>query len=115
MPGPEPLGEAAGVQPVQPTAPAQTAAQSPGGPQARPAGAGGSGQGGQGGTLRAATPGTYRVVLTVDGKEFTQVVQVQRDPNAPATLSAELEEELYLYDDASSEEYDARRRGKLDD
>jgi hypothetical protein len=63
--------------------------------------------------LRAATPGIYRVVLTVDGQEFTQTVQIERDPNAPATLTGALEEELYLYDDASATELDLRRRGKI--
>ena len=32
---------------------------------------------------RPAAPGSYKVVLTVDGKEYTQVVKIEADPNAP--------------------------------
>ena len=41
-----------------------------------------------------AAPGVYRVVLTVDGKEFTQTLLVERDPNVPrdAIAADELEE-----------------------
>jgi photosystem II stability/assembly factor-like uncharacterized protein len=37
------------------------------------------------GRARPVSPGTYRVVLTVDGKELTTVVQVEPDPSAPLT------------------------------
>ena len=33
--------------------------------------------------LRAVAAGTYRVVLTVDGKEYTTTVRIENDPNAP--------------------------------
>ncbi len=58
-----------------------------GGGQGRPgAGQGGGGrQGGAAGFLpgRPAAPGSYRVVLTVDGKEYSAVVKLEADPNAP--------------------------------
>ncbi|MBX9626084.1 MAG: PDZ domain-containing protein [Gemmataceae bacterium] len=42
-----------------------------------------AGGGGRGGPLGALVPaGTYRLVLTVDGKEFSQPVVVENDPNA---------------------------------
>ena len=45
------------------------------------------GQGGQ------APPGTYRVVLTVDGQEFSQPVRIEADPTLPGTIIApEVEE-----------------------
>lgn len=49
------------------------------------AGSGGGGGGGFGGFGRGRTvsSGTYRVVLTVDGKEFTQELKVISDPNLP--------------------------------
>jgi photosystem II stability/assembly factor-like uncharacterized protein len=34
-------------------------------------------------------PGTYRVVLTVDGKEFMQTLRIEADPNAPTRIFAE--------------------------
>jgi hypothetical protein len=37
---------------------------------------------------RAAPPGTYRVVLTVDGREFSQVLRLEADPSARGGLSA---------------------------
>lgn len=48
-------------------------------------GGGGFGGGGFGGFGRGRTvsSGTYRVVLTVDGKEFTQELKVISDPNLP--------------------------------
>jgi S1-C subfamily serine protease/photosystem II stability/assembly factor-like uncharacterized protein len=45
---------------------------------------GGGGRGGQGG--RPVPPGTYRVILAVDGKEFAQPLAVELDPNAPKDL-----------------------------
>ncbi len=57
------------------------------GRQAGPAG----GFGGPGGFGfgQPVPPGTYRVVLNVDGKEFSQSVRVEPDPSAPPTLIAE--------------------------
>lgn len=48
-----------------------------------PGGRGGRGQGGGGGFV---APGTYRVVLTVDGTEYSQPITVELDPNAPKDL-----------------------------
>ena len=57
-----------------------------GGAGGRPGGGGGGGPGGGrpgGGGFGASVPaGMYRVVLTVDGKEFVQSVVVENDPNA---------------------------------
>jgi photosystem II stability/assembly factor-like uncharacterized protein len=44
-----------------------------------------------GGPGRSALPGTYRVVLTVDGQEFTQPLRVEADPSLPAgTIAADI-------------------------
>ena len=45
----------------------------------------GGGKGGPGGpaAIRPIPPGTYRVVLFVDGQEFTSVVRIEADPNVP--------------------------------
>ena len=37
--------------------------------------------------------GTYRVVLTVDGKEWTQNIRVEPDPTVPMAVIAPEEEE----------------------
>ena len=42
---------------------------------------------------RAAPPGTYRVVLTVDGREFSQVLRLEADPSGRVGLSAADDEE----------------------
>jgi hypothetical protein len=50
---------------------------------------GGKGPGFQGagpGFGTPVLPGTYRVVLTVDGQEYTQTVRVEADPVQPAVL-----------------------------
>jgi hypothetical protein len=52
---------------------------------------GGGGFGGFAGL--AVNPGTYRVVLTVDGKEMSQNVRVEADPDAPPSVLAEGEEQ----------------------
>jgi hypothetical protein len=44
----------------------------------------------------------YRVVLTVDGKEFSQGVRVEADPTAPAATGASDE----MDDDEEEEEVD---------
>jgi hypothetical protein len=46
-------------------------------------------------------PGAYRLVLTVDGQEFTRTVKVVADPTLPDALTAE---ELRAQDAAESEE-----------
>src|SRR5262249_470356 len=44
-----------------------------------------------GGPGRSASPGTYRVVLTVDDQEFTQPLRVEADPSLPAgTIAADI-------------------------
>jgi hypothetical protein len=52
----------------------------------------GGGFGGPGGAAPVAS-GTYRVVLTVDGKEFSQTLRVEGDPVPGSGLFAEEEEE----------------------
>jgi photosystem II stability/assembly factor-like uncharacterized protein len=71
-------------------APAGTAQQPPAG--GGPGGGGGGGRGGGGGFggggfggfggAAAVAPGTYRLVLTIDGKEFIQSIRVEADPTA---------------------------------
>lgn len=86
-----------GTQPVAGQPPAAGTAQPPrAGGQQPPVGGGGGfgGRGGIGGGA-AVPPGTYRIVLSVDGKEFSQTVRVEADPTAPAgTLAMEEEEEI---------------------
>ena len=41
---------------------------------------------------RSAPMGTYRIVLTVDGKEYTSSVEVKPDPTMPETTLAQPEE-----------------------
>jgi photosystem II stability/assembly factor-like uncharacterized protein len=55
---------------------------------------GGRPGGGFGGRLKPVPPGTYRVVLAVDGQEQTQTLQVIADPSAPPGLVTEEEEEM---------------------
>ena len=49
------------------------------------AGGGGGGFGGRGGRGGPA-PGTYRVVLTVDGRDFAQTITVEADPVQPSAI-----------------------------
>jgi hypothetical protein len=53
----------------------------PGAGPGGPGGGGFRGFGGFGGT--PVPPGTYRVVLTVDGKEYSQAIRVEADPTVP--------------------------------
>jgi hypothetical protein len=65
-------------------------------PGQAPSGFGGFGRGGFGGFGgQPVPPGTYRVVLTVDGKEYSQVVRVESDPNYPNVDLIASEEEEY--------------------
>jgi hypothetical protein len=63
-----------------------------------PRGAGGppafGGRGGRGGMFGGAPVpvGNYRVILSVDGKEFTQGVRIEADPNAPKGEVASVED-----------------------
>ncbi len=73
-------------------------------------GGGGGGFGGGGG-LRPVPPGMYRIVLTVDGKEYAQSVRVEPDPNTPpgeiASADAQEQEEAEM-DEEDEEEREAR-------
>lgn len=65
-----------------------------GGGGRRNQGGGGGGAGGPGaGFGRVVPPGIYGVVLTVDGKEIKQTIQVVGDPNIPDSLRLSEEEE----------------------
>jgi hypothetical protein len=55
-------------------------------------------------------PGAYRVVLTVDGKEFSQKLQVERDPVVADALMAE---DVPVLDDEEEEEQEQARGGAL--
>jgi photosystem II stability/assembly factor-like uncharacterized protein len=46
-------------------------------------GRGGRGRGRRVGGFRLAPPGMYRIVLTVDGKDFTQSLKIEPDPTLP--------------------------------
>jgi len=47
---------------------------------------GGSGGGGRGGAAPSVGPGTYRVVLAVDGTEIARTLRVESDPIVPDTV-----------------------------
>jgi hypothetical protein len=73
------------------TAPGQPAAgqateERPGGGRGASGRGGGFGRGGFGG--RPVAPGTYRIILAVDGGQFTQPLRVEADPAAPHNLIA---------------------------
>ena len=53
-------------------------------------------------------PGNYRIVLTVDGKEYSQTVRVDPDPNLPPGQIAE--EELVMPEEEEEEEETDRTR-----
>jgi photosystem II stability/assembly factor-like uncharacterized protein len=63
-----------------------------GGGGGRRFGGGGGGPGGFGGFGAQAGPGTYRALLVVDGKEFSQPIHVEADPTAPAQLISSSEQ-----------------------
>ncbi len=64
-----------------------------------------------GGALRPVPPGTYKVVLTVDGKDYVQSVRVDPDPTIPAGEFVAAEAFL-MHDEAEEdEEEDQRERG----
>jgi photosystem II stability/assembly factor-like uncharacterized protein len=98
-PPPVPVGEGTGSEPT-------TSAESPSRPSSQP-------RTGALSTLmnlrpRLAAAGTYRVVLNVDGKEYTQTLALDPDPAQPdldseqeflLTEEAEEEDEEFLWDD----------------
>ncbi len=59
-----------------------------GGPTRGGAGGPGPGRGGRGPSGPPATPGMYRVVLSVDGQEFAQALRVDADPATNTNLIA---------------------------
>jgi photosystem II stability/assembly factor-like uncharacterized protein len=73
-----PTGTAGATQ--QPPGGAETPVTQPGGGRGGFGGPGGFGGGGQ-----PVPPGTYRVLLTVDGKEYSQTLRVEADPSAPTS------------------------------
>jgi hypothetical protein len=59
-----------------------------GGPGRGGAGGQGPGRGGRGPSGPPASPGMYRVVLSVDGQEFAQALRVDADPATNTNLIA---------------------------
>jgi photosystem II stability/assembly factor-like uncharacterized protein len=101
----EQRGQAGGAPPVGEGTPRATVTESSGTPVAPPPGMGR----GFGGAQVAA--GTYRVVLTIDGQEFTTVVRVENDPTLPAgAMAVDAAEE-----DSEEEKADAQIRNRVDD
>ena len=72
---------------------AQTPQRGTGAPAGTASQAGASGFG-QGFTQPRAQPGQYRLALTVDGKELTQPIIVEADPQFSGSLTAEEEDEM---------------------
>jgi photosystem II stability/assembly factor-like uncharacterized protein len=84
-----------------PTAGASTTAPAPAGGSQIESAAPASPVGGRFGRALPVSPGLYRVVLTVDGKDLSETVRVEPDPNAPiAELAAD---EEAMGDDDESE------------
>jgi S1-C subfamily serine protease/photosystem II stability/assembly factor-like uncharacterized protein len=98
------------AQAQPPAAPADQAGQTgqrrgPGGqePGQRAGRGGGPGRGGGGG-VRPVPPGVYRVLLVVDGQEFSQTITVARDPTAPPDAVADADQEPIPDEEAELEE-----------
>jgi hypothetical protein len=70
-------------------------------------GGGGGGRGGFGGGGTVAA-GSYRVCLTVDGKDFNQSVAVENDPNLPAGAVGSDEFEEVKLGDADDDDADGQ-------
>lgn len=67
----------------------------------------GAGGGGGGGRATAAPSGTYKVTLTVDGKELSHELRLVSDPNVAALndlLGTEAEYDVWLGDEVATEE-----------
>lgn len=77
-------------------------------PEGRPVGGGGFG--GFGGFGGAVPFGSYRVILTVDGQEYSQVVKVEADPNLPANIAAN--SSVFSSDPDEEEEEEEVRPGR---
>lgn len=79
------------------------------------------------GNRRPVGAGSYKVVLTVDGKEYVQQLRVINDPNLSVAESMALEEQLLLEslseedegeeseEEREEQEARSRRIGKIDD
>lgn len=84
------------------------AAQTP--PAGQPGAAGGGQRFGGFGQIGAAVPpGMYRVVLMVDGQEFTQPLRVEADPNLPAGAAIADEEDVEEEDVEEEERKEERK------
>ncbi len=86
-----------------------------GGPGGGGFGGGGFGGRGGGGGGRPAAPGTYRLVLTVDGKEYIEEIRLVSDPNLPilsdlTSPEEEMEDEEETGEESEREEEDERIR-----
>jgi hypothetical protein len=84
-----------------------------GGPGGGRFGGGGRGFGGFGGGPQAQ-PGTYRIVLVVDGQELSQPVRVEADPTAPASLMAAEDQDQDQIQDAEDPDK-AEMQKRIDD
>jgi photosystem II stability/assembly factor-like uncharacterized protein len=58
---------------------------------------------GRAGLGPAVEPGMYRLILTVDGKEFAQSIRVEADPAVPATVGANDEAEFDEIDEENNQ------------
>jgi photosystem II stability/assembly factor-like uncharacterized protein len=72
----------------------------------------GGGGGRFGGPFQQASPGMYRVVLTVDGKEYTQSARIENDPNLPTDLIAQDDDGLLQKLLEEEERHEAAKEGK---
>jgi hypothetical protein len=115
-------GGAGGGGAAQPPAGGAATPQQPpaggGAPGAQPGGGGGGrggfggGFGGFGGGGQLVAPGNYRIVLTVDGKEYSQSLRVEADPSAPTSSDiAGGEEEIIDEEEVKKDEMPARKDG----
>ncbi|MDB5352497.1 MAG: hypothetical protein JWN86_3744 [Planctomycetota bacterium] len=92
--------------------PSDTPGETARGAQESESGGGIFGGFGGGGGLRPVPPGTYKIVLTVDGKEFVQSVRVDPDPNIPPGEFVAAEAFLMQDEANEEEEEEERERGR---
>ncbi|MBY0396030.1 MAG: hypothetical protein K2X91_06090, partial [Thermoleophilia bacterium] len=79
-------------------------------------GGGGGGGGRRGGFGPLAAPGSYKVVLTLDGQESSQALKVEADPDYPLPPEiAGASEESEGYDDAEMEADEYERESSVID
>jgi hypothetical protein len=98
------------TRPVNPIAGAVTALA--GGQRGQAGGGAGAGGGGRGrvGRGRFVEPGAYRVVLTVDGKEYASSLKIEPDPETPIAPAA-LDERMELLERMERGDNDAEEDG----